>query len=469
VSRRSRRRSHSSRLLVSLNIAIVVAVLIVVGGLGFLRLRLAQVDRLDLGDTLDDSGGSGEAQNYLLVGTDDAEGLDPDDPVLNGREGLGLLSDTIMLLRVDPGASQAHLLSLPRDLYVSIPGVGEGKINSALGQGGQDALVQTIQDTFGVEVNHYVEVDFHGFEQLVRAIGGVPFFFPRPVQDPTTGLYVPHRGCVTLGPRQALAYARSRHLEVFRNGEFVTDPTGDLGRISRQQDFIRTAIRQTVIEGVADPRLLGDVMDVAVDAVKIDSDLSAGDLVQLGRRFRTFDDRTLQTLTLDVTDDDVNGSAVLRLAETDANAHRLDIFRGVGGAGSQAAPDISVVVHNGTGASGQAGEVSEALERLGFDTSPGTGNAESSDVESTVVRYGEGDEALARFVAAQFEGGADVEQVDAVDGADVEVITGADFDGVSDDLEPPPMPLGAGGGGGGGQPIGEVPVQAPPEDVDCSA
>ncbi len=420
--------------------------------------------------SLDDAPGGGDAQNYLLVGTDSADRLDPDDPVTNGREDLTVLSDTIMLLRVDPGSSQAHLLSLPRDLYVSIPGAGEGKINSALGAGGQEALIGAVQDALDVEVHHYVQLDFLGFKELVRAIDGVPFYFATPVRDATTGLFVGHPGCVTLDPDQALAYARSRHLEFKEGGEWQLDGTADLGRISRQQDFIRHALQQAVVEGVGNPLLLGDLLDVSTEAVQVDSDLSVGDAVALGRQFRGFGDDTLQTLTLDVSNDFADGQSIVRVDDTEANDRKIAIFRGVGGAGSQAAPDISVVVHNGTGNDGEATEVADGLAALGFDTSPGTGDAENFDFGATVVRHEAGDEALARFVAAQFDGGAEVEEVDTVDGADVEVVTGDDFDAVSGDLEPPPVPLGptgGGGGGGGGGPIGQVPTQEPPEQADC--
>ncbi|HEY8058877.1 MAG TPA: LytR C-terminal domain-containing protein, partial [Acidimicrobiales bacterium] len=211
----------------------------------------------------------------------------------------------------------------------------------------------------------------------------------------------------------------------------------------------------------------------ATDAVQIDSDLAVGDFVQLGRKFRSFNDDTLQTLTLDVSDDNVNGSSILRLQDTAANERRIGIFRGQGGAGADQAPTISVVVHNGTGTDGQAGEAADGLDRLGFDTSPGTGDAENSDFGHSVVRYSSADdEAEARFAAAQIDGGSDVEQVDSiVGGADVEVVTGADFEGISSDLQPPPQALGGGGGGGGAgggtTPVGQVPSVDPPARAAC--
>ena len=237
-----------------------------------------------------------------------------------------------MVLRVDPDSPQAQLLSLPRDLYLDIPGAGEQKINSALAVGGQDALIGAIQDNLGIPIHHYIQVDFRGFKNLVAAIGGVPFFFNTPVRDSSTGLFVGRRGCITLGPDQALAYARSRHLEYLEDGVWISDGTADLGRISRQQDFIRRALARTVSEGLANPLLLGDVLGVASDAALLDDSMGVDDFIQLGRKFRGINDDTLQTLTLDVSDDTVNGSSILRLQDTEANERKL------GSSGARPAP-----------------------------------------------------------------------------------------------------------------------------------
>ena len=158
------------------------------------------------------------------------------------------------------------------------------------------------------------------------------------------------------------------------------------------------------------------MLGVASDAALLDDAMGVDEFIQLGREFRGINDDTLQTLTLDVTDDTVNGSAILRLQDTEANERKMGIFRGRAGVGSQQAPEISVIVLNGTGTDGQAGEIADGLDRLGFDTSPGTGDAESNDFGDSVVHYTSGNEAQARFVAAQIDGGADVEEVDSIEG-----------------------------------------------------
>ncbi len=477
--RRRARRTWPQRLLITLNLGVIAASLVTAGALGYLNYQLDQVPRIVLPPGIGDPEPEdpGEPQNYLLVGTDSAEGISEDDSITEGRENFGILSDTIMLLRVDPGSSDAQLLSFPRDLWVNIPGVGEQKINAALAAGGPEVLISTITENFGVPVHHYVEVDWAGFQGLVRAVDGVPMYFDKPLRDSTTGLNIPNAGCVTLDADQALAFARSRSLQYQEDGVWAVDGSGDLGRISRQQAFIRRAIQRAIDRGIRSPITLNSLVNAGLDTVTaLDSELTGEDLITLGRAFRSFEADELQTMSLDVYDDFVNGQNILRLQDTEANQERIDVFKGLGGASGTEAGNVRVAMNNGTGTSGQATEAAEAYAGLGFDTSPGTGDAERFDFERTLVRYQPGSEALAQFVAAQLVNGADLQEVGATYIADVIVVTGADYAGLKDTLQPPPVPLDAAAGGappaGGTTPdddpatsttyaYGEVPAEDP--------
>ena len=451
AGRRARaRRTWPQRLLITFNVGLIAACLVAAGALGYLNQKLDQIQRIDLaGQLTQEPTDPGEPQNYLLVGTDSAAGFDESDSRTEGRENLGVLSDTIMLLRVDPNSTQAQLLSFPRDLWVTIPGAGEQKINAALSAGGAQTLIDTITQNFGVPVHHYVEVDWLGFENLVAAVDGVPMYFDKPLRDPTTGLNIPHAGCVNLSPEQALAFARSRSLEYSEDGgaTYAVDGSGDLGRISRQQAFIRVAIQRAIDRGVRNPITLNTLVNVGIDAVgAVDTELTPDDLITLGTAFRSFEPDQLQTMSLDVYDDNVNGAAILRLQDTEANQQRIDIFKGLGDGVSGQSGSVRVAVNNGTGDSGQATDVAEGLGALGFDTSPGTGDAEDFGFTRTLVRYQPGNEAAAQYVAAQLVNGADLEEVGATYVADVIVVTGTDYAGVTDSLQPPPTPLGDAGG-----------------------
>src|SRR5688500_14447606 len=101
------RRSWPQRLLIAFNLSFIAGTLVAAGGLGYLNWKLDQLPRIELGDdVLEEVEAPGEPQNYLIVGTDSAAGLSEDDPVTIGRENLGVLSDTIMVLRVDPDAEE---------------------------------------------------------------------------------------------------------------------------------------------------------------------------------------------------------------------------------------------------------------------------------------------------------------------------------------------------------------------------
>jgi LCP family protein required for cell wall assembly len=105
-------------------------------------------------------------------------------------------------------------MSIPRDTYVHIPGnvpyvSGMNRINAAFNSG-PNLLVQTIQDDFGIPINHYVEVNFEGFSNVVNALGGIYLKFKYPVKDKNSGLKILTTGCQLLNGTQALALVRSR-------------------------------------------------------------------------------------------------------------------------------------------------------------------------------------------------------------------------------------------------------------------
>ena len=149
----------------------------------------------------------GEPENYLIVGSDSRENIDPDDPsfgdVLPGVVG-GQRSDTIMVARIDPADTQVHIVSFPRDLFLELSTGETTRINAAYGQGRQ-VLIDTIQQNFGIAINHYVEIDFTGFQRLVDAIGGVPVYLDAAYRDERSSLVAPiGPGCVTLDGTTAL-------------------------------------------------------------------------------------------------------------------------------------------------------------------------------------------------------------------------------------------------------------------------
>jgi LCP family protein required for cell wall assembly len=402
--------------------------LLTAGGLGYAYSKVSSIGRVQLGNTLApvDNTTGGAPENYLIVGTDSAEGLSPNDPVLAGRPG-GLRSDTIMILRLDPNSNHAQLLSLPRDLYVPIDGEqGKDRINAAI-QGGPQRLINTIKSDFGIPINHYIEMNFFAFRSIVAAVGGVPTYFSTPVRDLMSGLDVEQTGCVTLDPVQALAYARSRDFEYFENGRWKSDPTGDLGRISRQQAFIRQVIQRAIDKGARNPAVLNDLINTGTSALHLDPSLTPGDLVDLGRRFKDFNPQNLDTYSVPSTPTTVGGADVLNLDWQQAEPI-LNVFRGVD---ANAADSTVILVENGTSTPGQGGKAASDLRAAGFRVPPQyVVDADRFDYPRTIVRYLSGNEAKAEQVASRLNATPILQQTNYIVGADLVVIVGADWQGL---------------------------------------
>ena len=311
----------------------LTAAIAVAGAAGTLvsaRSAIEQVTRVDgVADVLSPS--TSNIENFLLVGSDSRAGSDPNSPDYGGIGSEADVSgpprsDTMMVLRRDKVTGEASLLSIPRDLWVDIPGRGNQRVNAAYNDG-PAVLVQTIQGSLGLPIHHYVEVDFFGFKDIVDAIGGVEICTLYPIRDENTGLYVAEGGCYQFDGVQALAYARSRHYEEFRDGEWHEDGTADLGRTKRQRDFVNIALTTALERVKADPFVAGELLDSAGSAVRIDDEL---DVLAAASSLRTAVGSGLASYALPVRGETIDGNAVLLLA--DGAEGLLAYFRGEGSA-----------------------------------------------------------------------------------------------------------------------------------------
>lgn len=188
------------------------------------------------------------ACNFLILGSDSRRGLTPEEIAAYGSDahnGGVNRSDTIIVVHTNPDTGKAVILHFPRDLWVSIPGQGSGKINSAfeggLVGGGPDRVARTIRQLTGLQMNHMLYVNLAGFQHVVDAIGGVPMCVDRPLYDQLAGLNIPKAGCYTFDGRTALSYVRARHLP----GDCIPD----FARIGRQQQFLRAVLNKVLSPG----------------------------------------------------------------------------------------------------------------------------------------------------------------------------------------------------------------------------
>ncbi|MGO1947821.1 MAG: LCP family protein [Brachybacterium alimentarium] len=162
-----------------------------------------------------------EGTTYLIAGSDRRGGDAVDD---DGTE--GARTDTIMLLHKARNGN-SYLISLPRDTLVDIPGRGGYKLNAAYAFGGAPLLVETVEEFTGLTIDHYVEIGFDGVSGMVDAVDHVNLCIDRDVDDKKSGLSMTE-GCHDVGGEQALAFVRARYF----------DPTADIGRQQRQQQFV---------------------------------------------------------------------------------------------------------------------------------------------------------------------------------------------------------------------------------------
>ena len=430
-SRRQRGRTWPQRLVIAVGCLVVVACLGTAAGAGYLGLRFGQINRVE--DIELQERVAGEPANFLLVGTDTREGIDPDDPEAAGFLGDSACdcTDMIMVLRVDPKLNQAFILSFPRDLYVPISGTGTtDRINTAHANGEQ-VLIDTIQDNFDIPINHYVEIDFVGFKELVDAVGGVPLWFDTPVRDLKSGLDIPVPECQVLDGEQARQFVRSRAFQYQdEDGDWRSDPTADLGRITRQQVFVRRAVAKAVSQGLTNPVTLNELVSAGVANLQFDALLEAGDLVGLGRAFAEFDADELIGYTIPSEPTTTSAGAEVELPLMREAQTALNVFRGLP-PGTLSPESLDVTVLNGTGVEGQAADVAGALGAVGFNIVD-VDSFGTEDVARTLVYFGGYGEPSGRRVAAHITGGAALEYLPELGPFEVVVVTGFDLTTVHD-------------------------------------
>jgi len=422
----------------------VTICLIVAAGLALYAYRT--LDRLERVPINLAAASDEEPKNYLVVGSDSREMIDAGaadaDAFLGDGTG-GQRADSIFVVRAYPEGDRLEILAFPRDLWVDLPpsdthpGGSEGRINGTYNEGPQ-YVVDTLAANFDLDIHHYVEVDFRGFESLVDVVDGVPMYFENAVRDTHSGLLVYTPGCVTLDGPTALAYARSRHLQVATDEGWVSDPTGDLGRITRQQEFLRASMGRFVQLNLGDVFTVKELVDAAVDHVRLDPELGLGELVSLGERIGTFEDHAITTYQLPTEAYRTSGGAdVLRTIETEAEPI-LSLFRGevdhlgptttsVPTTPTVAPTAIAVDVLNGSGIDGQAGSASEGLTAMGFSVGQ-IGDAQP--VVRTQVWHSAEGRAAASVLAELLNGQAELVATADLTGDDLVLITGPDFGSV---------------------------------------
>ncbi|NMN96081.1 LytR family transcriptional regulator [Nocardiaceae bacterium YC2-7] len=419
-------------------------------GVESLKNDLATADGLGLG------GGKDGAVDILMVGTDsrtDAHGNPlSDDELASLRAGGDIASntDTIVLIRVPNDGSSATAISIPRDSYVEVPGLGKTKINGAYGatkegkraelvtagkseeeadtestKAGRQALIKAVANLTGVTVDHYAEVGLLGFVLLTNAVGGVDVCLNDAVDEWMSGANFP-AGRQTLDGSNALSFVRQRH----------DLPRGDLDRIVRQQVFMAELVHKVLsAKTLSSPTKLGELRDAITRSVVLDSDW---DILSFASKLQDLAGGKVRFETIPVTD--LNG--VTDEGESVVRVDPKAVQEYVASLAGEHAPkkddepapekevdpaSVTVDVANDSGISGLASHVSEALSTKGFHTGT-VGNNTGKAVDSSRVTAAKADDAGAAAVARAL-GGLPVETDSSLKSGAVRVVLAADYKG----------------------------------------
>ncbi len=405
---------------------------------------------------------AGATENILLIGSTTRCGLKVQSKAygLCSQGVTGVNSDIDMIVHLDPSTKTVSLLSIPRDLF--IPNArkdGANKIDAALYEG-PSQLVAAIEEDFAIPINHYVELNFDTFANVVNALGGVRMYFPTPIYDAESDLNIERSGCYLLDGRHALQLVRARHLQIQPNPSnhdpktWPQEALSDLARIRRTHEFLRVLAAKVASRGLGNPLTDQSIATAVLPDLTVDSGFSEPAMVSLAETFAHTSIATAPQLTYPVIEvltgslqyqGGSYGDVVFPVQPT--GVHTVNQIFGVASGTDSftakplpAPSSVSLSVENGTSIANQAALVARQLSNKGFDIKS-TGNVTpDGPVSETVVWYGgspppaNGDWtspglAAAESVLAQLQGPATLgyDPAKVTSGATLTIQTGTDL------------------------------------------
>lgn len=416
------------------------------------------------------TGADAGAENILMVGSTSRCALAQQNPAyglcFQGVNGVN--SDVIMILHANPAQHKLALLSIPRDLFVpNARAAGANKIDAGLVQG-MSQVVASIEEDFGIPIQHAVSLNFDQFANVVQALGGIDMKFPVSLFDwgglpppngtGSSGLNIQAAACVHLDGTQALEVVRARHLRyetVAGSSDpyyWTQEPLSDLARIDRDHEFLRVLATAVAKQNLDNPVTDIGLINSLKSDLTFDNSWSVDDMAHLVLDFHSVDINSVPQLTLPVAEvvdpDGPDGSYMyagggpygdVEFPAQSEDQAAIDRVLGIGAATDSmtgkplpAPSTVTVSVENGSGVTSQAADTATALAALGFHTL-GTGTiAPVGDVAETTVDYGSRSpaiEAAAEAVARSMTGSVIMSYApnQVTDGAQVTVDTGTQF------------------------------------------
>ncbi len=429
-------------------------------------------------------------ENFLIVGSDTRAGAKPEDGVGDAKSEEGARSDVLMLAHIPADRKRMVVVSVPRDLLITRPACEDWdpdtgqytgtqlapqedvKANTPYADGGPKCVSKFMTELTGLEINHFISVDFNGFKGMVDAIGTVEVCVSQPMKDDQLGVIFDKAGKFQIDGNKALDYVRARKVD----GTSKTD----FDRVTRQQKFLSALLRKALSsEILLNPGKLNAFLN-AFAASTVGQNIGVNDMLTLAQSLQSLEAGRVTFVTIPhVTEEGPTldpGDNLERLKEADTKALFQAIIDGTPlpdeKAADTTAPDpnqtqattttpagpkqgkvidhkgLKIQVRNGDpDYDGAAGIAENALEELGYDV-VSAGNAPATD--KTVVRYGIGGEDAAATLASSVPSATLV--FDVAMGGAVQLVIGSDW---NEEINAPQ--------GGGGADPGKT---APPPDLD---
>ncbi|MFI9535331.1 LCP family protein [Nocardia fusca] len=434
----------------------VLALLITGGGWSYLRATgnsFTQVSALaeNEDDVIDAQAQLGD-ENYLIVGTDTRAGANGDIGAGSVEDAEGARADTTMLVHIPKDRSRVVVVSFPRDLDVTRPechsfdnekntytdevfesAMGD-KLNAVYALGGPRCLLSTIQRLTGSTINHFIGIDFAGFEQMVDKVNGVEVCVSKPLEDGVLGTIIPEAGRHRINGATALNYVRARHV--------YGEERSDYDRINRQQKFLAALLRGALSGQVLlDPGKLNGFIQAFTKATFVDN-VAPNDLLMLGRSLQDLETGAVTFLTVPTAGTTSYGNEIPRTSDIQAIFRAIRDDQPLPGEKTAPAPPptseapippsltavdpstLSLLVSNGSGISGLANQTASQLANVGFNIYNADNYTEGNSAD-TKVRYSTGHEAEAATVASAVPG-ATMELDESLDSI-VELVLGENY------------------------------------------
>jgi LCP family protein required for cell wall assembly len=455
-------------------IATVAAVMVVLGtGVAWSKVRSFEDGIFHVFAPSLGQGGDDGAIDILLVGMDsrtDAHGnpLSAEElATLRAGDEVASNTDTIILVRIPNNGKSATAISIPRDTYVSAPGLGKTKINGVYGQtkeekrvslvesgvapteaeaegteAGREALIKTVADLTGVTVDHYAEIGLLGFSLITDALGGVKVCLKEPVYEPLSGADFP-AGWQKLNGPQALSFVRQRH----------DLPRGDLDRVVRQQ-VVMASLAHQVISGktLSSPATMNRLQQAIQRSVVLSS---GWDIMDFVNQLQKLAAGKIAFATIPVLDEsgwsDDGMHSVVRVDPHQVQDWVVGLLHGQAQGKTEElayTPDKTTAnVLNDTDINGLAASVSEVLTSKGF-AAGSVGNNDAAHVAASQVQAAKADDLGAQAVAKDL-GGLPVIANASVPPGSVRVVLANDYTGPGAGLSDGPTATTAGSSNSG--------------------